>query len=296
MLFFSVREQDFKIQSSIVYVTLSSFISYSNACNGHRAKAENTSILTNMGRTFPYEEYYHCFLGWYMLGKPKESWGREWTGIDRKLIMAVISYSTDTLICPIIPSSPWKFEFSTIYIIPQTILLTHVPSETRGMSSSRCFFDIVDIAMKSPYRHRVDIGTLSYLVYIVYIVDIAMLTNRIDIVSTSVPCHPLPVIPRLHRSHRRHRDVDDIVSTSCRHRYPLILCLHRRHREIKVYNCFIKSAKILHDIGFNHNKCPWRCPPQLKVGAKWCAYVVTSQEYAHKTRRSKQNVMRKPVF
>ena len=65
-------------------------------------------------------------LGGNMDNFAKESWGREWTGIDRKLIMAVISYSTDTLICPIIPSSPWKFEFSRRYIIPQTSLLTQV--------------------------------------------------------------------------------------------------------------------------------------------------------------------------
>ena len=112
---------------------------------------------------------------------------------------------------------------------------------------------IVVIAMLTiSYRHRVDIGTLSYLVYIV---DIAMLTisyrhrvdigtcqtsftsftsstsrwwrYRIDIVSTSVPCHPLSVIPRSLRSHRRHRDVDDIVLISCIHRYLVIPRLHR---------------------------------------------------------------------
>ena len=57
-----------------------------------------------------------------------------------------------------------------------------------GMSSSRCFFDIVDIAMFTlSCRYLVNIGTLSY--------------------------------PRLHL---RHRDVDDIVSISCQHRYPVI--------------------------------------------------------------------------
>ena len=43
--------------------------------------------------------------------------------------MAVSSYSTDTLICPINPSSPWKFEFSRRYIIPQINLL-HCNSST----------------------------------------------------------------------------------------------------------------------------------------------------------------------
>ena len=59
------------------------------------------------------------FVGWYMLGKPKESWGRSWTGIYPKLIMGVTSYSTVISICQIIPSSPWKFGFSSRYIITQ---------------------------------------------------------------------------------------------------------------------------------------------------------------------------------
>ena len=46
---------------------------------------------------------------------------------SNRTIIGVISYFTDTLICPIIPSSPWKFEYSRRYIIPQTSLLAHVP-------------------------------------------------------------------------------------------------------------------------------------------------------------------------
>ena len=122
---------------------------------------------------------------------------------------------------------------------------------------------IVEIAMLTiSCRYRVDIGILLYLVYIVNIVDIAMSTiscrYRVDIVTLSYFVYIVYVV------------------------------------KSKVYNCFIKSAKILHDI--DHNKCPWPCPPQLKVGAKWCAYIVTSQEHAHKTRRSKQNLIRKPAF
>ena len=61
-----------------------------------------------------------------------------------------------------------------------------------GMSSSRCFFDIVDIAMLTiSCRYRVNIGTLSYLVYIF---DIGMLTisclYRVNIDAlSSVACH-----------------------------------------------------------------------------------------------------------
>ena len=116
-------------------------------------------------------------------------------------------------------------------------------------------------------RYRVDIGSLLYLIYIGNIVDSAKWTiscrHRVDIVILSYFVYIVYIV--------------DIAKS-------------------KVCNCFIKSAKILHDIGFYHNNCPWRCPPQSKVGAKWCAYVVTSQEYAHKTRRSKQNLMRKPAF
>ena len=32
--------------------------------------------------------------------------------------------------------------------------------------------------------------------------------------------------------YRRHRDVDDIVSISCQHRYPVIVCLHLRHSDV----------------------------------------------------------------
>ena len=129
---------------------------------------------------------------------------------------------------------------------------------------------IVDIAMLTiSCRYRVDIGTLLYLVYIVNIVDIAMSTiscrYRVDIVTLSYFVYIVYIV--------------DIAKS-------------------KVYNCFIKSAKILHDIGFDHNKWPWRCLTQLKVGAKWCAYIATShvQEHAHKTLRSKQKLMRKPAF
>ena len=100
------------------------------------------------------------------------------------------------------------------------------------MSSSRCFFDIVDIAMLTiSCRYRVNIGTLSYLVYI----DIAMLTIScrycVNIGTlSSFACHTsftscrdrYPNIPRLHR---QYRDDDDIVSISCQHPYPVIVCL-----------------------------------------------------------------------
>ena len=84
-------------------------------------------------------------------------------------------------------------------------------------------------------QYRVDIGTFLYFVYIFNIVDIAMLTiscqYRVDIVTLSYFVYIVYIV--------------DIAKS-------------------KVYNCFIKSAKILHDIGFNHNKYPWRCPPHLK--------------------------------
>ena len=93
-----------------------------------------------------------------------------------------------------------------------------------GLSYLVYIVHIVDIAMLTiSCRYRVYIGTLSYLVDIVNIVDIAMLTiscrYRVDIGTLSYLVW--------HRLHSRHRDVDDIVSISCRHRYPVKPRLHR---------------------------------------------------------------------
>ena len=57
---------------------------------------------------------YFTFVWKYCIdgcNKLRMQWTDAMKGIDRKLIMGVISYSTDTLIFPIISTSPWKFEY-----------------------------------------------------------------------------------------------------------------------------------------------------------------------------------------
>ena len=69
-----------------------------------------------------------CTLcGLIYVGETKGELRKRMNGHRSQINNGVISYSTDTFICPIIPSSPRKFEFSRRYIIPQTSLLAHVP-------------------------------------------------------------------------------------------------------------------------------------------------------------------------
>ena len=66
--------------------------------------------------------------------------------------------------------SKWTILLHSDILTPNPLIM----STYGGMSSSRCFFDIVDIAMLTiSCRYRVNIGTM---LNVVYIFDIAMLT------------------------------------------------------------------------------------------------------------------------
>ena len=85
------------------------------------------------------------------------------------------------------------------------------------------------------WQYRVDIVSTSVPCHTSFTSTSRCWRYRVDIVLTSVPCHRLPVIPPLTscrdrypnipRLHRQYRDDDDIVSISCQHPYPVIVCL-----------------------------------------------------------------------
>ena len=162
------------------------------------------------------------------------------------------------------------------------VQFTKFLSRLRSIATHRDHFVCLSVRLshfpKLCWPYCINIGTLSNLIYIIHIAIV------------SISCiHHFPVIPRLHRSHRPHHYVDYIVST-------LVHCCTSLTSCPIFYRVVQQESGILHDIDFNHKKCPLSCQPQSKFGTKWCAYIVSSQEHAHKALRSKQNLICKPVF
>ena len=111
-----------------------------------------------------------------------------------------------------------KFVFHTQGYV-MTLTRGHISKVKEVCPVHDVFFDIVDIAMLTiSYRYRVYVASLSCLVYTIYIMMLTILCRyRINISTlsyfvllfTSSTC-----------------DVDNIVSISCQHRYPVIVGPH----------------------------------------------------------------------